>query len=186
MHEATLAADEDLIAAIRRGDDPGALAELVGRHLPLVRRLVFQMILDDAAADDVTQEVFLRAIRGLAGFDGRSKFSTWLFRISKNTALTWIERQARTPAGGHNQTADCVAAASEPDRGLLAAELSSHVEAALGQLSPALRAAVVLTALEGLTPTEAAEIEECSTSTMYWRIHEARKQLRQRLKEHLS
>ena len=186
MNEATLASDEELIAAVRRGDDPGALDELVQRHLPAVRRLVFPMILDDSAADDVTQEVFLRAIRGLSGFDGRSKFSTWLFRISKNTALTWLERQTRARATRQSDAADLVAVATAPDRGLLAAEMSADVEAALGELSPALRAAVVLTALEGLSPAEAAEIEECSTSTMYWRIHEARKQLRGRLQEHLS
>jgi RNA polymerase sigma factor (sigma-70 family) len=78
-----------------------------------------------------------------------------------------------------------VAVAAAPDSQLLSAELSADIEQALGELSPTLRAAMVLTSLQGLSPTEAAEVEECSTSTMYWRIHEARKQLRQRLKEHL-
>jgi RNA polymerase sigma-70 factor, ECF subfamily len=181
-----LATDEDLIKTIRQGGDAEALDELVGRHLPQVRSLVFQMILNDAAADDVTQEVFLRAIRGLAGFDGRAKFSTWLFRISKNTALTWLERQSRNRSVMPVEAADCVAVMAAPDSGLLAQELTADVQQALSQLSPALRAAVVLTSLQGLTPTEAAEIEECSPSTMYWRIHEARKQLRGHLKEHLS
>ena len=84
MDEATLLSDEDLIAAIRRDGDPASLEQLIQRHLPQVRSTAFQMTCDDTAADDVTQEVFLRAIRGLAGFDGRAKFSTWLFRISKN------------------------------------------------------------------------------------------------------
>jgi RNA polymerase sigma-70 factor, ECF subfamily len=186
LAEATLESDEDLIAAIRRGQDRGALDQLIQRHLPKVRGLVFQMILDDAAADDVTQEVFLRAIRGLAGFDGRAKFSTWLFRISKNTALTFLERQSRTHDYSRAEEADSVAVALAPDSGLLAKELSADIEQALGKLSPALRTAVVLTSLQGLSPAEAAEIEDCTTSTMYWRIHEARKQLRERLKEHLS
>src|SRR5580658_1389248 len=142
MDQATLTSDEKLIAAIRSGEDAGTLDMLVERHLPRVRSMVFQMICDDAAADDVTQEVFLRAIRGLAGFDGRSKFSTWLFRISKNTALTWLERQTRARATRQSDAADLVAVATAPDRGLLAAEMSADVEAALGELSPALRAAV--------------------------------------------
>jgi len=186
MDEATLVSDEELIAMIRSGRAPGSLDQLIQRHLAAVRSTLFQMTCDDAAADDLTQEVFLRAIRGLAGFDGRAKFSTWLFRISKNTALTYLERQSRMPSASQADAADGVAAGSAPDSRLLTEELSADIQQALGQLSPTLRAAMVLTSLQGLSPTEAAEIEECSTSTMYWRIHEARKQLRQRLQEHLS
>jgi RNA polymerase sigma-70 factor (ECF subfamily) len=185
MNEATLESDEELIAMIRSGREPGSLDRLIQRHLPAVRSTLFQMTCDDTAADDLSQEVFLRAIRGLPGFDGRAKFSTWLFRISKNTALTHLQRQSRTPSARQADAADCVAVAVGPDSQLLTAELSADIEQALGELSPTLRAAMVLTSLQGLSPTEAAEVEECSTSTMYWRIHEARKQLRQRLKEHL-
>jgi RNA polymerase sigma-70 factor, ECF subfamily len=185
MDQATLTSDEDLIAAIRSGEDAGTLDTLVERHLPRVRSMVFQMICDDAAADDVTQEVFLRAIRALAGFDGRSKFSTWLFRIAKNTALTHLERRSRVPSSSSVDAADCVAVAAAPDRQLLSEELSEEIRLALAHLSPALRSAIVLTSLQGLSPSEAAKVEECSTATIYWRIHEARKQLRKRLKEHL-
>jgi RNA polymerase sigma-70 factor, ECF subfamily len=186
MNEATFASDEELIAAIRSGGAPRSLDQLIQRHLPAVRSTVFQMTCDETAADDLTQEVFLRAIRGLAGFDGRAKFSTWLYRIAKNTALTHLERQSRHRNVSQTDAADCVAEGSAPDSRLLTAELSADIEQALGELSPTLKAAVVLVSLQGLSPTEAAEIEECSAATMYWRIHEARKQLRQRLKEHLS
>jgi len=186
MDEATLLSDEDLIAAIRRGNDGEALEQLVARHLPQVRGTVFQLTLDDAAADDVTQEVFLRAIRGLSGFDGRAKFSTWLYRISRNTAHTWLEKHARRRSACPVESVEQAAADPAPDSGLLAEEMSADVHEALADLSPALRAAVVLTGLQGLSPAEAADIEGCSTATMYWRIHEARKQLRGRLQEYLS
>ena len=173
MDEATLESDEELIATVRSGGDSGALDQLIQRHLPAVRSTLFQMTCDDAAADDLTQEVFLRAIRGLAGFDGRAKFSTWLFRISKNTALTYLERQSRTRSACEADAADCVAGGSAPDSQLLTDELSADIQQALGELSPTLRAAVVLTSLQGLSPTEAAEIEACTAATMYWRIHQA-------------
>jgi RNA polymerase sigma-70 factor (ECF subfamily) len=60
------------------------------------------------------------------------------------------------------------------------------VEAALGELSPKLRGAIVLTSLQNLEAKEAARIEGCTTATMYWRIHEARRQLKKRLKKYLS
>ncbi len=186
MDEATLVSDEELIATIRSGGESGLLDQLIQRHLPAVRSTLFQMTCDDAAADDLTQEVFLRALRGLAGFDGRAKFSTWLFRISKNAALTYLERQTRVRLGCEADAADCVAEGSAPDSRLLTDELTADIEQALSELSPTLRAAIVLTSLQGLSPAEAAEIEECTAATMYWRIHEARKQLRHRLKEHLS
>ena len=167
--------------------DAASLEELIRRHLPGVRRTVFQMVLDDADADDVTQEVFLRAIRGLDGFDGRSKFSTWLFRISMNTAHTHLRRRPKHRAAGGPEPAERPAKSqAAPDERMMTVELAADVQAALGCLSPALRAALVLTALRGMPPAEAANLEQCSLSTMYWRIHEARKQLRDQLKRYMT
>ncbi len=186
MDSTILTSDDDLIAAIRLGRDREALEQLVRKYLPQVRSIVLQMTLSDATADDVTQEVFLRAIRGLSGFNGRAKFSTWLYRIAKNTAQTHLQQQSRSRTRQEPEKTDGLAAMSSPDRQLLDEELSGQIEQALRQLTPALRAAIVLTALQGLSPAEAADVEQCSAATMYWRIHEARKQLRRRLKEHLS
>ena len=65
-------------------------------------------------------------------------------------------------------------------------ELQAAVEVALGELPPKLRAAMVLVTLGRLEISEAARIEGCTRATMYWRIHEARKRLKQRLEAHLS
>ena len=59
--------------------------------------MVFQMVLDHSLADDVTQEVFLRAFRGLSGFRGKSKFSTWLYRVAMNTTRSFLARSGRSP-----------------------------------------------------------------------------------------
>ena len=80
--------------------------------------------------------------------------------------------------------ADC--RASTPDRLAMAGELNGAITAAIGSLSPALRAAVVLTTLQGLGVHEAAKIEGCTTATMYWRIHKARNILKKRLEKYLT
>jgi hypothetical protein len=78
--------DEQSIAEYVKTRDGDRLGEVFQRHVPRVRAMVFQLVLDDHLADDVTQEVFLRAWRSLDRFRGRSKFSTWLYRIAVNTA----------------------------------------------------------------------------------------------------
>ena len=65
-------------------------------------------------------------------------------------------------------------------------ELDEQIRGALAQLSPKLRGALVLTTMQGISPSEAAKLEGCTTSTLYWRIHEARNQLRQRLQKYVS
>ena len=69
---------------------------------------------------------------------------------------------------------------------VFAKELDSEIESALASLSPKLRAAIVLTSVQGLDVKEAARIEGCTTATLYWRIHQARRQLRSRLERWLS
>lgn len=179
--------DADLIAFYRKTGDRHSLEELIGRHLGKIRNLVFRMVMNEAAADDLTQDVFLKAYRALESFDGKSQFATWLYRIALNTTYTYIERCGRSPVDFRDQPPHAVAReGGGPDQVAMHIELKQEVTNALDDLSPKLRAAIVLTSFEQIEPSQAAEIEGCSTSTMYWRVHEARKQLKQRLKEHLS
>jgi RNA polymerase sigma-70 factor (ECF subfamily) len=64
----------------------------------MVRSMLYQMVLNDADADDLTQEVFLRVVRGLGQFDGRARFPTWLYRIVMNTARTFLGKKGKSPA----------------------------------------------------------------------------------------
>jgi RNA polymerase sigma-70 factor (ECF subfamily) len=182
-----VADDAELITAYKQSGAREALDALMRRHLGRVRNVVFQMVLDDSVADDLTQEVFLRAFVGLRSFNGKSTFSTWLYRVAMNTTYSHFERRKRSLI---DDTATPPEPASRPHAGpeqtAMQTELQSQVEAALAELSPKLRAAIVLTSLQQLDTAEAAEIEGCSASTMYWRVHEARKQLKARLKGHLS
>ncbi len=178
--------DQHLLQQFRETGRGESLDELLRRHLKPVRSLVFQMLLDHDAADDVTQDVFLRVARGIARFEGRSEFSTWLFQIAMNCARSFLTQRSRSKVEFHDELPEgSVTTSTRPDGAVLLAELTTDVQTALAQLSPQLRAAVVLVCLQKQPPSTAAEIEGCSTDTMYWRVHKARQQLKQLLAEHL-
>ena len=178
--------DEELVAQYRDSRDDAALEKLVQRHVPKVRAMIFQMVLDHNAADDLTQDTLLRAVRAIDSFEGRSQFATWLYRIAMNATHSFLTRQARTPVVYQADLVDRTSCTVTPDRAAANVELLAQTEAAIGGLSPKLRAAIVLTTLRGLSPREAAAIENCNESTMHWRVHEARKQLKRKLRDHLS
>ena len=177
--------DEAMIAEWRGTGRTNCLDALVTRHLRRVRAIVYQMVLNDSDADDLTQETFLRAFRGLTSFNGTASFSTWLYRIALNVAHTHLKRLGRRGSSVPLDDAEHPGE-SAPDRQVLSDELEGAVAAAVADLSPALRAAVVLVTLQGLNVKDAAEIEECTVSTMYWRLHEARRILNQRLQNYVT
>ena len=141
-------------------------------------------------ADDVAQDVFLRAFRALPKFDGRSDLFTWLYRITINTALNHIrsrKRVAQIASAGAKE----VSGGGRPEQ-LGAVERTPHEWAELGErmrqvvsevceLSPTLRVTLVLAAVEGLPYREIAELLDIPEGTVAWRINEARKQLKERL-----
>jgi RNA polymerase sigma-70 factor, ECF subfamily len=179
--------DEHLIEQFRATGHIVFLEEVLQRHLRPIRGMVFQMVLNHDAADDVTQDIFLRVVRGIERFEGRSAFSTWLFRIAMNTVHSYIKSRGASRFEFCNELpAELIVSRLAPDGPVLQAELATEIQAALAGLSPQLRAAIVLVCLQGHSAAEAACIEDCSTDTMYWRIHEARRQLKELLAEHLQ
>ena len=174
--------DEELIQAFRATQDPRALDPLVERHAGALRRVLYRLVLNHADADDLTQEAFLRAFRGLAGYRGDARFSTWLHRIGVNVANTFLLRQARSPHVLVDPPAHaCDTASRQPDRQRVSQEGEGAIAAALAELSPQLRTAIVLVSLEGLPIPEAARRAGCQLATFYWRLHRARKLLKKRL-----
>lgn len=173
--------DEQLVLWSQQPGGEVAMSKLVARHVESVRGLVFPMVLDDGVADDLTQEAFLRALRALPEFRGKASFGTWLHRIALNTTYSYLERKQRSPVEFHARLPESAVSRFEPGSALETAELDQQVRAALAELSPKLRAAIVMTGFQQLSVRQAAGIEGCTVATMYWRIHEARKQLRSKL-----
>jgi RNA polymerase sigma-70 factor (ECF subfamily) len=179
--------DEQLVAAWRASGDRVALEALASRHLPTVRRMVHSMTLDDGLADDLAQEVLLRAFRSLGSFEGRARFTTWLYRIAMNTVHRALERQRRSPIeDGVGLPEGAMSRAESPEARARRTEFDGMVGRALAALPPKLRAAIVLVSIEELDPAEAARIEGCTRATIYWRIHEARKRLAETLREDVT
>ena len=149
--------------------------------------MIYAIVLNDADADDLTQEVFIRVVRSLDGFRSQAQFSTWLHRISINTIRTFLGRQNRHPSTSGavlEESADC--RLSTPAEAAMAKEadgkLDGEIGIALGSLKPKLRAAVMLVIMQDMSPREAARVEGCATATMHWRIHKARTILKEKLK----
>lgn len=169
--------------------DTGAMChfnELVGRHMGKVRAMIYAMVLNNADADDLTQEVFLKAVNGISGFRAKSQFATWVYRIAMNTTHSFLRRKRRNPVDQCEQLPDHADGRPDPERALIALELDREISRVLASLSPGLRSAIVLTAIQGMSVGEAAHAAGCLTATMYWRVHQARKILGEKLKRHLE
>jgi RNA polymerase sigma-70 factor (ECF subfamily) len=143
------------------GGDRDAYRALVERHSRAVFRLAYRMMGNEQDAEDVVQETFLKAYRSLRNFEERSKFSTWLYRITSNCALDLIRKRQRheqkrepEPLEESEVVAQLPAADPTPDRLTLSGELGKQIGAAMCELSPMERAAFVLRHHEGQTIEE--------------------------------
>jgi RNA polymerase sigma-70 factor (ECF subfamily) len=184
--------EQDLIAKARGGDQD-AFAELVMLHADRVYGALRRFGLEAGDADEVTQEVFLRAWRGLPRFEERARFSTWLYRIAFNEAQRRLARRTlpRAVAKPEDDAPDPVAALPEPPESgpearALADELERQLDAALDQLPADWRAAVVLRDLEGLSTHDAAEVVGVGEAAFKSRLHRGRMQLRELLGPYLG
>ena len=159
---------------------------MTNRHFATVHGLAFKMTGDRDSADDIAQEVFLKVFRSLHQFKRDSKFSTWLYRIAMNTIFSHLKSKQRLhlPAGEISDLVPSSDASAEET--LLRSELSTEITKQMQTMKPEYRAAIVLTSFQGLTPGEAAEAVGCSSDTFYWRLNQARNQLRERLADWLK
>ena len=155
--------------------DEAAFEELVRRHAKRLHEVVRRLVGSRQEAEDVTQETFLRAWRGVARFNGDASFSTWLFRIGLNEARRRRERERRHRFEGLD---DQVVEPREPDPGpaLVAQhrDLQAALERAIAALRPELRAPLVLRDVEGLPTADAAAVMEVSEAAFKSRLHRAR------------
>lgn len=184
--------EPELIRRARAGDQD-AFAELVMLHADRVYGALRRFGLDAADADEVTQEVFLRAWRALAQFEGRARFSTWLYRIAFNEAQRRLSRRTlpRASAAPESDAPDPVATLPEPTESgpearALAGEFERTLDAALGELPADWRAAVVLRDIEGLSTHDAAEVAGVSEAAFKSRLHRGRMALRALLEPYLG
>jgi RNA polymerase sigma-70 factor (ECF subfamily) len=171
----------EVLAACRRGD-PAAFEEVVrATHLQVYTQAL-RLVRDRQDAEDVTQETFLRVFRGLAGFRGDAQFETWLYRITANAAMSHLRRRGRFG----DLLPDAEDDRLEPAASQLPADAPVDRQAlteALASLPDAMRVAVLLKDVYGLSCLEIAEMEGSTEGAVKVRLHRARKRLKDALFE---
>jgi len=174
----------ELVRRAQAGDS-AAFGKLFSRYQQRIFALVLHLTGDESEAEDITQEVFLRAYGAIGRFAGRSHFFTWLYRIALNRAYNVMRsrnRRAEVPMEDPRLTKALAADASgHPRRAAELKETYRRLLHALDNLPEAMRTTVVLVTLQGFSHGEAAVIQGCSVGTIAWRIHKARARLHRAL-----
>src|SRR5438477_11172306 len=173
-------AELDRLVADARAGDRSAFDELVRRTYVDTYTLALRLTANEEDARDVVQEAYLRAWKGIRRFRGDAQFSTWMYRITANTAYTVVKRRRRNRA----ETLDDVDEPAElrvearPDEAAESAVLLDDIAAALRELAPKLRAIVILKDVYGLSHEEIAGELGISVAAAKVRLHRGRKKLR--------
>jgi len=176
--------DSELVARAQKGNQ-SAFSELVRRYHQRIFNTIYALVSDRDDADDLTQETFIRAYRSIAGFQGRSQFYTWLYRLGINCWKDWI-KSPKHPSN-HQDLDDYVEGREEldkqptesADRRVENRELNDLLSRVLQELPEEYRTTVVLREIEGLGYEDIAETLECSVGTVKSRLFRARTQLKQ-------
>ncbi|MFN4355930.1 RNA polymerase sigma factor [Parvibaculum sp.] len=171
------APDDELVAAVATGDGQ-ACGVLMQRHLGRIVALARRMMGNQADAEEVAQEVFLRVWTHAGKWEpGRAQFGTWLYRVAANLCLDRL-RRTRSTVDIDDYLPNLVSGDPRPDERLEADELAARVEAALQQLPERQRAAIALSHYQGLSNTETAEILDISVEAVESLLSRGRRQLR--------
>jgi RNA polymerase sigma-70 factor (ECF subfamily) len=176
----TPAADDIQLLHRAAGGDEAAFHRLVDRHAQALYRLAFSLIGNTADAEDVLQETFIGAFRGLGGFEARASVKTWLTRILLTQAAKWRREGKRHPVQpiGENQPAGASGPGETVDRRI-------DIHAALQQLTPEHREILVLREFEHLAYEQIAQVLGVPRGTVESRLHRARLELREKLHAYL-
>ncbi|MCM2254375.1 MAG: sigma-70 family RNA polymerase sigma factor [Vicinamibacteria bacterium] len=181
--------DEELVAAVQGGDS-SAFDELVRRWERRIRGAVYRVVGSEEEARDVTQEAFLKAFRGLAGFKSEARFSSWLYQIALNLSRDKLRRRKlRNHASldameedGHASPA-LVSRAPDAHAQFQRNDLARRVAAAVAALPDDQREVIVLKEYQDLTFVEIAEVLELPVSTVKTRLYRGLTLLRERLEQ---
>jgi RNA polymerase sigma-70 factor, ECF subfamily len=174
----------DVVAAAREGDR-GAFDEIVRRTYVDTYTLAVRLTATEEDARDVVQEAYLRAWKGIRRFRGDAQFSTWMYRITANTAATVASKRRRQRTVHIDDVADPVETevALHPELATENTELMGRLSAALDELPPRLRSLVVLKDVYGLSHEDIAEELGISVTAAKVRLHRGRKRMRDLLYE---
>jgi RNA polymerase sigma-70 factor, ECF subfamily len=186
------AAEQSDIKLVERAQhgDRGAFDLLVLKYQHKVIKLISRLIPNQAEAEDVAQDAFVKAYRALASFRGDSAFYTWIYRIAINTAKNALVSNKRRPIDYNLDMQDPdqyerqarMKDTATPERLLLTDEIRRTVQQAMRELPADLRTAITLREIDGLSYEEIAEAMDCPVGTVRSRIFRAREAIDGKLK----
>lgn len=182
--------DPRLLERLRRRDER-AFALLFRHTRDRIYNTVLRMVGCKAEAQDVTQEVYIKAYRALAGFRAEASIMSWLYRIAVNQVRTRMKYEARRKRLYHDELQeekqvnhkDTSTGVEQPDRLLEGARLERFIVRALHAMDPDFREVVVLRDIEGLTYGQVQEATGLEMGTVKSRLHRGRSWLSARLAE---
>ena len=166
--------DLGVLRKAQRGDER-AFTLIVRTYETPVYNYVLRLVSDRALAEDLTQEVFLRVFQGLPKFSLRSKFTTWLFQVTKNRVLDELRASERRPR--HLVALEDVPPLEVVDAPFERVEAVDAVWRSVGELNVDLKMALLLRDIVGLSYTEIADSLEITLATVKWRIYKAREEV---------
>ena len=166
--------DPGVLRKAQRGDER-AFTLIVRAYETPVYNYVLRLVGDRVLAEDLTQEVFLRVFQGLPKFSLRSKFTTWLFQVTKNRVLDELRANERRPR--FSVALEDIPPLEVLDAPLENVEAMDAVWRSVGDLTPDLKMALLLRDVVGLSYTEIADSLEITLATVKWRIYKAREEV---------
>jgi RNA polymerase sigma-70 factor (ECF subfamily) len=174
--------DEQIIGRVR-GGETRMFGELVQRYQDPVFGMALRFVGGRGDAEDVAQEVFLRVYRGLDGFKGDAKFSTWIYRITFNLCADWLRRNRRADrrAVTIEEAGEVVDGRVNLEEGMLETEKRDKVRRALDRLDERYRSVVVLLYYQKMSYEQIAAVLALPVKTVETRLYRARKMLRESL-----
>jgi len=175
-----VSATEKLIVARAQQGDPAAFEALVDMHAQYVYNLALRVVQNPAEAEDLAQEAFLRAWRGLPAFRGQSKFSTWLYRIVTNLCYNHLPRIKRELASlvPDEEAIGLPDEYQSPEQSVLNAELRTHLHNVIEGLPESFRLLVTLRHLQGMSYKEISKVTGMPLGTVKTGLYRARQMLK--------
>ena len=186
------AAEVDLLKGLRAGE-PAAYRQLVELNSANVYSVALKLMGDEQEAEDVLQETFLSDFESISRFEGRSKLSTWLYRIAYNASLMRLRKREKMttfsidrPVSTEDVVREPVSRqlvdwSTVPEDQMLTAEARQEMDKAIAELPESLRSTFVLRDVQGLSGAETAEVLGITVQAVKNRLHRARLRLRDRL-----
>ena len=165
--------DAELIGRFRAGDS-SAFDEIVARYERRVFAIALRICRHHEDARDVTQDVFVTALRSLSAFRGEAQLATWLHRVTVNAALDLVRRRGRREGPGLDEVGDRPASESGPESAAIESVRAREVHLALGRIADDQRAVIALHDLQGLDYSEVAAALDVPVGTVKSRLHRAR------------